>query len=112
MAIEDIKHRPGRPIGSPNKATAEVRAFTRAFITDPEYRENLRMRIMCGEAPAMEKLMWYYAVGKPDIRVEITSEAVVEKIVREIIDPSPQPQPIAAAPPASPSPEVKHDSIH
>jgi hypothetical protein len=55
----------GRPKGRLNNATLEVRAFFRAFFESPRYRENLKRRVLAGEANHMEILGHYYAYGKP-----------------------------------------------
>ncbi len=63
----------GRPKGSQNRVTKEVREMTRALVDDPEYQETLRNRLLTGDLPAgMETMIWYYAFGKPKDRVELT----------------------------------------
>ena len=66
----------GRPKGRLNTATLEVRAFFRAFFESPRYRENLKRRVLAGEANHMEILGHYYAYGKPKSTMVLeTSEA-------------------------------------
>lgn len=104
MAIEHLRDHPR----GPRAASREAKEFAQKFIVDPGYRENLRLRIMCGEAPAMEKLLWYYACGRPAVTVEVTPDAgVVEKIVREIVDPQPQDEPLGTR-----ADHEVNDSIH
>lgn len=55
----------GRVKGTPNKRTADIREYCVKFATDPEYRENVRTRIMRGKAPHIEQLIWRYAFGDP-----------------------------------------------
>jgi hypothetical protein len=96
----------GRPLGHGNKITKAVREIAQDFVNDPEYRALLKARIACGEAPGMEKLLWHYAYGRPKMQVEVTADTTVEKIVREIVDPTPKHE----AP--APRHEVEPDSIH
>lgn len=66
---------PGRPKGRLNDATLEVRIAARALVEDPEYRENLRSRLVAGELPPpVECMLWHYAYGKPKetVAVEVT----------------------------------------
>jgi hypothetical protein len=57
--------RAGRPKGSQNKTTNEVRDAARAIVDDPVYREALKLRVIAGTAPHMETLLFHYAYGKP-----------------------------------------------
>ena len=59
------EHRGGRKAGTPNKATAEVRAIARSFVDDPAYREMLKLRLQNGTAGPMEQVLWAYGYGKP-----------------------------------------------
>lgn len=63
---------PGRPKGSLNKATIEVRELARRIVADPEYLENLATRVNSGQAAHMENLLWHYAHGKPTDKVEVS----------------------------------------
>jgi len=68
---------PGRPPGTPNRATGEVRAFCQRLVIDPEYRTNFEQRWRSGELPpALEQMVWAYAVGKPQQSCEVTSSGV------------------------------------
>ena len=62
---------PGRPKGSKDKNTIEIRNAARAIVEDPTYRRMLTARLQLGEAPHMETLLWHYAYGKPVERVEV-----------------------------------------
>lgn len=55
----------GRPKGSPNKATAEIRQHAKQLVEDPAYRASLKVRLEEGKAPHMETLLHHYAYGKP-----------------------------------------------
>jgi hypothetical protein len=62
---------PGRPKGSPNKATVAVREAAKMLVEDDVYRAKLQKRLREGRiAPAMESLLWFYAYGKPKEQVE------------------------------------------
>ena len=71
----------GRQKGTPNKATAEVKAACSLIVDDQDYRQALlkaaRSRTL---APAMECLLWYYAKGKPTERVEHAGGVAVAEI--------------------------------
>jgi hypothetical protein len=56
---------PGRPKGAPNRATRDIREFSRETLERPEYIHSLRQRIDEGKAPHMETLLAHYAYGKP-----------------------------------------------
>jgi hypothetical protein len=62
----------GRQVGTPNVATREIRAASRALLEDPAYVASLRERLTAGKAPHMETLLHYYAYGKPNETVEQT----------------------------------------
>jgi hypothetical protein len=64
----------GRPKGSLNKTTIEVREFARRLIEDPEYQAGLRRRVIDGKAPQMEMLLFKYAYGQPVERHEVNAE--------------------------------------
>jgi hypothetical protein len=81
---------PGRPKGSVDYISREVRAAARAIVDDPEYRTLLIARLKVGEAPHMETLLWHYAYGKPKETIEVEGNITVEKIVREVIHTTPQ----------------------
>lgn len=81
----------GRTKGTPNKLTTEVREAARAIVDDPAYRESLIKRLHAGLAPHMETLLWHYAYGKPKETIEVEGNVTVEKIVREVINVTPEP---------------------
>ena len=65
---------PGRPAGTPNRATKEARLFCQRLVSDSEYRENLEARLRAGTLPpALESLIWHYAYGKPPASLDVTS---------------------------------------
>jgi hypothetical protein len=55
----------GRTPGTSNKVTTEAREAASRLVDDPEYRANLRQRMIDGTAGGVELLMWYYAKGRP-----------------------------------------------
>lgn len=66
---------PGRPAGTPNKATLAVREVCAAIVEDPAYRKKLRARALAGDlAPAVETMLWYYRYGKPKETVALLTE--------------------------------------
>jgi hypothetical protein len=83
--------RAGRPKGSQNKATVEVREAARSFVEDPIYRESLKARLQSGDlAPAVESMLWHYAYGKPKEQVELSGPdggAVVSAVKLVFVEP-------------------------
>lgn len=78
---------PGRPAGTPNRATHEVRDFCQRLVTDPEYRANFEQRWRSGVLPpVLEQMVWAYAVGKPAQAVEVraTTLSWAQIVVGEI----------------------------
>jgi hypothetical protein len=72
---------PGRPRGTLNKVTVEVRAAASALVDDPVYRQKLlhdmrKRRVL----PAVETMLWHYAKGKPVERHEITTPGDFSKL--------------------------------
>lgn len=61
-----LKGNSGRKKGSRNKSTSEVGVFFREFFASDEYRENLKRRILRGEANHIESLGFQYAFGRPN----------------------------------------------
>ena len=65
---------PGRPAGTPNKASREVRAFCQRLLADADYRASLERRWRDGSLPpALEQMIWAYAIGRPPQSVDVTS---------------------------------------
>jgi hypothetical protein len=60
----------GRPPGSLNKTTREIRDAAKAILDRPEYRASLKKRLDAGKAPHMETLLHHYAYGKPKETIE------------------------------------------
>ena len=61
----------GRPKGSPNKATADIKALSTKLLTDPDYLDALRIRLKRGTAGPVEVLLHQYAYGKPKDVTEV-----------------------------------------
>jgi hypothetical protein len=55
----------GRPPGTLNKVTREIKDAARALVEDEGYVSRLRDRLRAGKAPHMETLLFHYAYGKP-----------------------------------------------
>lgn len=84
--------RAGRPKGTPNKVTIEVRELARAMVENETYRSRLGRRLRSGKlAPAVETMLWHYAYGKPKETHEVTGPdggpvELVTRIERVIVD--------------------------
>lgn len=67
--------RAGRPKGTLNKATVEVREMARGLVESDEYVASVRVRVQLGTLPpAVETMLWHYAYGKPKELVELTGK--------------------------------------
>jgi hypothetical protein len=64
----------GRPKGSLNSATLELKEFWNRFFTSPEYRNAAKKRILDGSAPHLESYLLNKIYGKPreslDVHIE------------------------------------------
>ena len=60
----------GRAPGARNRISIEAREAAAHIVDDPEYRAALKARVIAGQAPQMEPLLWAYAKGKPVDRIE------------------------------------------
>lgn len=86
---------PGRPKGSKNRDTTEVREFCRTLCEDFKYRQGLLKRLRAGKcAPALETMLWDRAFGKVQdvIRHEGGIEAL-EVILTDAFTPPPDTEP-------------------
>ena len=71
MAFEPgHEKRDGRKPGTPNRASGAGREVAALLLDDPEYQRSLRERLIRGEAPRLELLLWELRYGRP--RVEAT----------------------------------------
>jgi hypothetical protein len=69
---------PGRPLGVPNKHTAEVKDFCASIVDDPLYQQAIRKRALAGRLPPMmEALIWHYRWGKPKDETVVQGTLVV-----------------------------------
>jgi hypothetical protein len=57
--------RAGRPKGTPNKTGRDARILAQSLVTDPEYLDKLKQRLVDGKAGDLEKVLWQYAYGAP-----------------------------------------------
>ena len=77
----------GWPSGAQNHVTREAHAFCQRLVSDPEYRSNFEARWRSGTLPpALEMMVWAYAIGKPPQSLEVTSHgaSLAELIVGRI----------------------------
>jgi hypothetical protein len=63
-------------------STRKVVEFTQKLLGDKEYQAALRKRIIAGEAPSIEVLLYQYAYGKPVERVQVEQKTAVTIIDR------------------------------
>lgn len=66
----------GRPKGTLNKATIEIKALAQQLLSDPDYLHALKWRLQHGEAGAVEPLLYHYGYGKPKETLEVQSAPV------------------------------------
>jgi len=82
----------GRKMGTPNRATIEIKEIARELVNGPEYRHNLERRLKSGRlAPAMEQTLWAYAYGKPKETTDVHVQ--VSRMIR-ILPPQEEPCPV------------------
>jgi hypothetical protein len=62
----------GRPKGALNRASKPIRLEAQRLLNDPEYKKQLLQRLRKGTNPEIEKLLYFYAYGKPVERVAMT----------------------------------------
>lgn len=67
--VADPRRAPGRPKGSPNKVTTEIKQFLIDLVNSPEYQSEVRLRILEGRS-AVELQALYYAAGMPPQKIE------------------------------------------
>ena len=61
----------GRPKGSGNKSTAEIKAFAEKVLTSQEWQANVYRRMLDGKAPHIETYLLQLYAGKPKDTVAI-----------------------------------------
>lgn len=75
---------PGRPKGSLNKSTGEIRTLARRLLEDVAYQQDLAVRLREGRAQTVEALLYHYAYGKPKETVEhggVDGNAIEHRVV-------------------------------
>ena len=65
---------PGRPKGSENKATKELKEFWGKWFKSKEYQVNAQQRILDGKAPHLEGYLMSKIHGKPTEHIEVTGK--------------------------------------
>jgi hypothetical protein len=88
----------GRRAGVPNKTTGEARAKARGLLDDPAYWKSLKRRLIRGEAPRIELLIWEWRYGRPRAELDdapgIDPTADVVQLLEQLgEDPNRQPVP-------------------
>lgn len=63
-------------------STRALVTFTQRLLSDKDYQAALRKRIIAGEAPSIEILLYQYAYGKPVERVQVEQRGAVTIIDR------------------------------
>jgi hypothetical protein len=62
----DCPTKPGRPKGTPNRATKEIKALTRYVFEDTDYLDHFVARLIAGTIPPqVEAQFWQYRFGLP-----------------------------------------------
>ena len=88
----------GRVKGTPNKTTTAQKAFAARVLGEPgtpefdAFVDSTRKQLLAGILPpAITALILHYAYGKPKETIEVEGNVTVEKIVREVINVTPEP---------------------
>jgi hypothetical protein len=63
----------GRPQGTRNRRTVELREFADEFFRSDEYRASLKRRILRGQAPHLETYLLAVCYGKPESVLKIAN---------------------------------------
>jgi hypothetical protein len=71
----------GRTLGTPNKATLQIKDLARSMLEDPLYRKKLKERLRIGKAQRIEELLHLYAYGKPTQNIEVSAEKTLKELV-------------------------------
>jgi hypothetical protein len=50
----------------------EIKDFARSILEDPTYQTRLKQRLLDGDAPQIEQLLYHYLYGKPRQELELT----------------------------------------
>ena len=77
----------GRKKGTPNRVSAEMRAFLKSVIESPEYQDALRARMIAGRAAHMEQLAAYYTLGKPQEQVQVQTTPSMARLLLMALKP-------------------------
>lgn len=66
----------GRKLGVQNQATIEIKDFSRSILEDTSYQTKLRQRIIDGDAPQIEQLLYHYGYGRPKTELEVNRRSI------------------------------------
>jgi hypothetical protein len=72
----------GRKLGVQNRATGEIKEFAASILEDETYQARLRQRIINGESPQVEQLLYHYLYGKPKTELELSRKPIVVHVNR------------------------------
>ena len=91
----------GRRAGVPNKTTGEGRAMARRVLDDPAYWKSLKRRLIRGEAPRLEQLIWEYGYGRPQAERDdapgTDQPTDLVQLLEQLEDPKDDPRPPMSA---------------
>lgn len=91
---------PDRPPGIVRRITAEMREWCERLLKDPVYQENIRLRIMAGEARHLELFVWQTCLGKPRDTVKL--EGAPRRPATIVFLDGPRRDPMASSAPPKP----------
>jgi len=88
MSTTDIEYtgRPGRPKGSLNKATRELKEYWDRFFKSPEYRESAKRRILAGTAAHLESFLLTKTYGKPREEISLHINPIEDELSSMSLD--------------------------
>ncbi len=66
----------GRKLGVQNRTTMEIKEFACSILEDASYQTKLRQRIIDGDAPQIEQLLYHYGYGRPKTELEVNKRSI------------------------------------
>ena len=97
----------GRLRGTPNQLTGEAREVARGLLGNAEYQQRLQKRLIRGEAPKLEILLWQWAFPRPRLEEEMPDGAGANGDLSQLLAKlvAPQTQDPSPHHPAAPGPD-------